>query len=258
MKQTKGGRCIVAAAIMMCGISVLAGDNSPGTAPDEFTIVRAEKSADTANVALERLVVEARRADGSRITADASDAGDSRHYGVRQVTLVPQRKKVTVDDALQATTTWYAPPAPAIQPADPDPQCGFARLAASVKPVLRGEETILGYRTVVIQTEEGPYLNKVWQAPDLRCATLKMTEERRDADTGQITGRFELYAVSVRIGAPDPKLFEIPDSYVEKSPSEMNRANAAKLGRTLTAKRLEALGREDRRYFDNHRQFAGR
>ncbi|HYM13825.1 MAG TPA: hypothetical protein VEU62_24005 [Bryobacterales bacterium] len=220
----------------------------------EFSVRRVERSTTLINgLSHERTVLEAQRADGSRVLADVADGGRATAFSTRVITLVPSRRTIFVDDRLAATTTHFDLSQRAYRPTT-DPQCGFTRLTQKAKPRVKGEEDVLGFRTVVIQTESGPFLTTDWKAPDLGCATLRMTEERRDGPRGDATARFELSAVSVTVGSPDPALFEVPASYTEGSPSQLANASAARMGRAVPERALKRLAERDQRYFENHRQ----
>lgn len=175
----------------------------------------------------------------------------------------PERIHVKVNDSLRARTTLYFKDTPAPRPPSLDSQCGLSRLAAVAKPSYRGEAEVLGFRTVVIQTEQRiesgeSFLRTEWTAPDLDCAILKAVEDRRD-NTGNITGHFEIQAVKVTVGTPNPKLFEVPQDYAEKSPSQMYEALIAKFdnhGRPVSENMRRTLERKDQEYYANH-QAAG-
>jgi hypothetical protein len=240
---------ILAASLFTLAVAAfLMWGQHPEDSWKQFTIVTTQRSIGHAGAAHEYILVEAQRADGSSMKGDAVNAGDPRHFGRRVVKLLPERKKVTVNDSLRAITTWYYPEWRLRRPPAIDPKCGFSRLSAAAKPLFKGEDTVLGFKTVMIQTQAGPYLNTVWKAPELDCATIKMTEERRNTDTGDIDGKFEIYATSIELGSPDRKLFEIPISYSEKAPSEMASANAARFKSTLSERKIKALQEEDKRY----------
>lgn len=94
-----------------------------------------------------------------------------------------------------------------------------------------------------------------WKAPNLDCAVLKVIEYRRD-NTGNVTGHFEIQAVKIKAGTPDPKLFEIPIEYAEKSPSLLYEAYIGNSGipdRPMSPSMRRRLEREDQKYFENHR-----
>jgi hypothetical protein len=168
--------------------------------------------------------------------------------------------KVRVDDALKAKTTMYMQgPAPTHPPAA-DPQCGISHLTPQVKPTVIGQETILGYAAIGIQTEmQGPdesYLTKVWRGPDLDCAVLRMNEIRRNP-AGETMGEFRSETVKITVGPPAPELFAVPQDYAEKSPSQMYQAYLQQVGdstRQMPESMRKRLEREDQRYFASHNQ----
>lgn len=224
----------------------------------EFMIIRAERSESRIPTPFERLVVEAQRADGSRMEGQLTQADPPRAER-RHIWLVPEGVRAEVDDSLRANTTLYFKDRPAPAPSVPDPQCGFSRLSPAANPRYLGEVgEVLGIRTVAIQTEQRlgseSVLNTVWRAPDLDCAVLKMTEDRRD-ETG-ITGHFEMQVVKVLVGTPEPRLFEVPLDYTEVSPSQMANARIASAGRPMPPGMRQRLEQQDQQYLANH-QSAG-
>lgn len=225
----------------------------------EFTIVRAERSQGRSPHTLNRVLLEAQRADGSRVSGEVV-AGNPGQPSRRFVFLAPERIRAEVNDDLRAKTTYYMTDLPAPRPPAADPQCGFSRLSPSSNPRFQGEAEVLGYRTMVIQTEARmdngeSYLHTDWKAPELDCAVLKVVEDRRD-DAGKVTGHFEMQAIEVAVGTPAANLFDVPGDYTEMPPSQMHAAQLEKSGGLASRmpvnvkKRLE---REDQKYFDNHR-----
>lgn len=252
---TKPVMWVAASATVLSGlftffIARLARGQEGGGSWKEFTVVRVEKSATLrTHQAIQRMAIEAQRADGSRVTAGLSDGGFTGRY----IRSVPGRKAIFVDDTLGATTTLYDFGASgSLQPPPADSQCGLANIGSALKPSMKGEDVVLGFKTIAIQTEDGPYLNTVWKAPDLDCATLKMTEDRKGPN-GSPDARFDLAAVSVILGTPAPALFEIPATYTEMSPKQQESAQAARLGRTLPESSLAFLERRESQYAENHR-----
>lgn len=227
----------------------------------EFTIVHSELSDSPAPISVGRKVIEAQRGDGSRVSGEVILKGDEIvPPTLRNITLVPERMKVRVDDALKAKTTMYMQgPAPT-HPAAADPQCGISHLTPQVKPTVIGQETILGYAAIGIQTEmQGPdesYLTKEWRAPDLDCAVLRMNEIRRNS-AGETIGEFRYEAVKITVGPPAPELFAVPQDYAEKSPSQMHQAYLQQIGdpgRQMPERMRRRLELEDQRYFASRNQ----
>ncbi|MGO9211463.1 MAG: hypothetical protein ACLP2H_15210 [Terriglobales bacterium] len=237
--------------------------NAGATTPAfrEFTIVRSELSDSTAPISAGGKAIEAQRADGSRVSGEVILKGDEVvPPALRDITLMPERMKMRVDDALKAKTTMYMQgPAPTHPPAA-DPQCGISHLAPQVKPTVIGQETILGFATVGIQTEmQGPdesSVMKEWRAPDLDCAVLRMSEIRRNP-AGETIGKFRYEALKVTLGPPASELFAIPADYAEKSPSQMYQAYLDTVGdaqRPIPEGFRKTLEREDQRYFASRNQ----
>lgn len=230
----------------------------------EYTITRAETSESRSPFPIHRNTFEARRADGSTVHGEFT-GGSAQPGGRRQVWLVPDRLRATVGDDLRIKTTLYYPTDPPARQLEAfDPQCGVSRLAAAVKPSFAGEAEVLGIKTVMIKTEVRSeagesYRSTEWRAPDLDCVVLTVMEERLD-DSGKVTSKFEIQPLTVTVGAPDSRLFEIPLDYAEVTPSQASEANRTKGGgtaRPVPGKMTQRLEQEDRNYFANH-QAAGR
>lgn len=225
----------------------------------EFTLIRTERSQSRHPQPLEREVHEYRRADGSRVIAEYAEA--RKEPSRRFLYLVPERVRVQVDDVLRLRTTLHGKGEPPPRPPAKDAQCGVSRIVQGAKPFFVGEEMLLNTMTVLIRTEHSSpdgemYRNTVWKAPELDCATLRMSEDRIDRTTGKVTGHFEMKVRSITNGPPDERLFTIPADYVEKSPSQMQLAQLARMEDTAPStpeSMRRRLDREDQQYFENHR-----
>jgi hypothetical protein len=86
----------------------------------------------------------------------------------------------------------------------------------------QGLGTFLGYRVVKIEQQAHDRRVELWEALDLDCYPIRQTTEWWDPN-GTITDRTEVTALSVTVGDPARDLFTIPQSFVERPPSEMNR-----------------------------------
>jgi len=93
-------------------------------------------------------------------------------------------------------------------------------------------------------------VNTVWRAPDLDCVTLKVTEDF--LEDGKVTGHFEKETISVKAGAPDPALFNVPASYVERSPVEIHRMLGDVYAKPLPEKYRKRLLIREQRYAASH------
>jgi hypothetical protein len=244
--EIKTALSVVIAFVVVVAATVLIKGQAGGVWK-EFTIERIERSVSVpAGNPFEQVVLEAQRADGSRVN-------DNKTAGVRNIFLVPGGKNVKVNDLLRATTTLYRSSNSTPQPPAFDAQCGFSRIVPRANPLLKGTAEVLGYKAVMIETQEAPYVSTVWKAPDLDCATLKITEDRRD-ENGVVVGRFETQTLSIKMGTPDPALFDIPTSYSEQSPLEMHKAWAVKKGLSGVPPQCarKSLQQSEQRYRENH------
>jgi hypothetical protein len=220
----------------------------------EFTIETDERSSGGQNT--KRSIFQAQRADGSRAEGELQNGVLS--GGPRHLSLIDKSMKITVSDDIRGKTTWYYKDAPARRWIKPDSKCGMSHLSPRTKPTYLGDAQILGFRTVMIQTEyqvgTETFVNVNWQSPDLDCRSLKVAEDRRDA-SGNVTGHFESEAVRVILGTPALKLFEVPPEYSEMSPSHMRNVILEKSGdvRAMSNQHIiERLDREDKSYYENH------
>jgi hypothetical protein len=227
----------------------------------EYTVIRTESSQADGVVGFKRMILQAQRADGSRVSGEIN----SEQVSVparRFVTLYPKGIQATIDDNLQATTTMYMPPSAAPLPRPRDPKCGLSRMIASTHPVYLGDDTVMGYKTVILQSEERlddeTLLNWDWKAPDLDCIDLRLSADFLDSNR-TVTSHFELRVVKIILGQPDPALFPMPQGYTEKSPSEMDDAVTPATAKYRQSKqRAERLKRQDEKYFANHQAFGPR
>jgi hypothetical protein len=81
-------------------------------------------------------------------------------------------------------------------------------------------EAILGVPTVRVTQRNSRSTIHRWLAPDFDYFQLR-AEFILYENNGAVRARTVREAVQILQGAPDPALFEIPDSYVERSPSEV-------------------------------------
>jgi hypothetical protein len=71
-----------------------------------------------------------------------------------------------------------------------------------------------------------------WLAPSLNCLALKHTYKL--FDSGKLVGRTTEEIVSLSTGSPDPSLFEVPEHYTERSPSQALAERARRLGHSCS------------------------
>jgi hypothetical protein len=109
-------------------------------------------------------------------------------------------------------------------------------------PVVRLEanfEHNAGPRNVVTQ----------WRAPGLDCMPLRTISTLVDVD-GKVKSRKTVEAISVRLGEPDPTMFEVDSSYTERIPSEIYRMESERQGKEVCAEcgTEQFLDNADQRY----------
>lgn len=112
-------------------------------------------------------------------------------------------------------------------------------------------ESLQGYTTAVVRI--GPIGQKeitAWYAPTLGCEKLQYRVEGPGANgSQQILSETKL--VSLSIGEPDPRLFEVPESYASVAPSQAMHKEAERLGVTWTDDMQREADRSDAAYFQH-------
>ncbi|MGE5646733.1 MAG: hypothetical protein ACM336_13170 [Acidobacteriota bacterium] len=167
-------------------------------------------------------LVQAYRADSSRATAPIDRSSSQ----ARSVTLLPEGMKVDISDRgeLKSTRYFRVPPGTKTFRAWRGPRCeyqGGIPLAYKGQDVINGFE-VYGYETVREEPPSKKILRTAWFAKDLGCYEMKLHEEVQDG-SGKVISVFERTAVKITPGDPDPSLFDVPPSYREVPPSEMER-----------------------------------
>lgn len=122
---------------------------------------------------------------------------------------------------------------------------------------LLGTELVLGYPTVKIRQRSlplrqgaevtaNPWVTTCWRAPTLACEELQSQVEVKQADGAlKLTGATR--PVSLKIGEPDPRLFDEGTNYTEVSPSDLIRKGGEILG--LQIKEVPETRAADKAYF---------
>jgi hypothetical protein len=160
-------------------------------------------------------VSEARRSDGTVVVVRSGRLPWGKPFRSRVLLDAPRGLRVAVDDLTKSTTSMRG---------GGEALSGQRCSAAADAPM----ERIAGYwalRAKVSETtdSEGVTLRaERWAAPELGCAELKRTLTRVYPD-GRSEELSRKVAVRVLPGEPDPELFRVPRSYVERSPSEAMR-----------------------------------
>lgn len=114
---------------------------------------------------------------------------------------------------------------------------------------LVGYGTIRGYKVAKVKNMAiGQRTVTAWLAPELGCEQLQYQVEENEADgTTKVTS--ETRAVSLVTGEPDPKFFDVPDSYNSVQPSLALRKEADKLGAPWNDAMQQEATRADAAYW---------
>lgn len=116
--------------------------------------------------------------------------------------------------------------------------------------------SLLGYRVVRFssvnsQKDGNQLVREDWKAPELNCASLRTVSGRVDAQ-GHARILQTIEATTVKMGEPDPKLFEVPANYTERAPSEALAELARRLGVPAPASN-RGLEIADKKYWDSRK-----
>jgi hypothetical protein len=172
----------------------------------------------------------ARRSDGTSVllTSVLGRVGLDSGETARKITFVDGRI-VTVVDSVGAKTTWPRMSAQGIAQmkarlSHPPPNCVFPG------DTLTGYGRVIGFETASVKwLPIGNYEHTEWRAPGLGCQSLQYKIEVKGSDE-TLKLLAEGRATSLKVGEPDPQLFDEGVGYVELKPSDMLRRQVQKLG----------------------------
>jgi hypothetical protein len=207
-------------------LSVRPSRSQSGGSPVPFTAEYTETSTNpNSGVSAQKHLFWAVKSDGSRSLGSTDDLDHQ-----RLVKDLPHKREIVLSDHAKLKTTYDYSFAFATMPPRPariaNPTC---MQNTRVPYASLGEDVVAGYRTFHYQaplkndadgtTEDHHY----WYAPDLDCFEVLLKAYKHDS-TGTLTGVFEKRITRVRMGEPEPQLFEIPADYREVRPSELEQA----------------------------------
>lgn len=109
----------------------------------------------------------------------------------------------------------------------------------------RTQEDWLGYESTKLFVDDTSMVVTVWRAPKLGCTELRRLAEFRGPD-GHITDVSDLRAVSVIIGEPDSRLWQIPTDFENVPYTEKLRRQVHARGGTVDDRTLALLGPADK------------
>ena len=175
-----------------------------------LTVILQECAFDRAGeLRAKQILVVAVRGDGTVLTERAAD----KEYGLSRTRSIHDRlaaMRTVLNYPTRSKTTYYR-----LRLRD------FRERLLSVYSNLADEgETILGEKVIKVTRENKQTRWDHWLAPGLDYIELRAELVVKDSD-GTIAARTVREAVEILRGEPDPSLFEIPDSFVERSPSEV-------------------------------------
>ncbi|HLW84859.1 MAG TPA: hypothetical protein VKR60_06545 [Candidatus Sulfotelmatobacter sp.] len=156
------------------------------------------------------------RADGSNVTDYHRTLPNGQTSEVKMVEDVKAGRRVAVDYPTESTSTYPLPSNYSAMMARLASACG-ANAASNEPP-------ILGYQVVLVH-EGHTYGNGAsnvrdhWEAPALNCFALRSVEFAT-RKPGESAPHNEAEVTNILLGEPDPTLFSIPQTFVERSPSE--------------------------------------
>lgn len=200
--------------------------STPGN-PVAFTAEFVVKTYDAANRELSSSWdLLARRGDGSVVMMRKNVNNESAE--IRRIWNIRERRSISVDPLTRSLLTSDLSAPEIAYLAAPGANCREHN--PHLKPT--GERAqILGFDTVHLsgQPPGADFRVDRWSAPALNCFVMR--EELTSPAFRQVRSTLE-----VRLGEPDPSLFEIPAGYVERPPSEIMALAAARRARRPDAR----------------------
>lgn len=189
---------------------------------DSFTATQIEAfyEGEDPIVAITRTSTVALRSDGSytQMSHFTDPSGGVRSWARRGVTDLASGEFVSIDPFSESVSTY------------PMSQQTAARESKAFRDTCNGESagTVLGFdviRKESIVTRPGDIVDRVvvlsWVAPKLHCFSLR--SETLLYAQGKLTQRTIKAVTNIKIGDPPSWVFERPQGYVERAPSEARR-----------------------------------
>jgi len=184
----------------------------------------------------------ARRADGTRVVRRSAGPMDKPIWA-RKLSY-PDGREVDIHEAIGTKTTFPATSQTKARAAEALQSSG--RCVAPGGQLVR-TDVVLGQNAAVVELQNGDSRSTEWRAQDLACEELGYTYEQKGQDGAWRTVT-QRKSVSLTLGEPDPKLFEIPATAVEAKPSDVSARYRALLGMAGSPQDKAQDERRDRRY----------
>lgn len=157
------------------------------------------------------------RSDGSSVDMFYRSGTGKTVTTMRIVTDLPNRQKVNVDPFSESITTYPLTASQVAHLSTPPSRCPGEAAG-----------TVLGYQVMkAVNKIPEPAAAKLafdtvetakWTAPALNCLILK--QETSQLKQGQVVGEQVIAYTDIREGEPNADLFAMPDTYVERAPSQ--------------------------------------
>jgi hypothetical protein len=183
----------------------------------------------------------ARRADGTTVTVSTAFPGKPYQRSIRVVRYLDGRQ-VRLVDAIAAKTMLFSQKDVAWRNQrllNPSADCVFANYENLI-----GKDAVLGHAADVVSTS---FTGTVWRAPDLGCETVQSREGYKH--NGGFMLEAETRAISLKLGEPDPRLFDEGKSYAELKPSDLLRREMASVGIPWDDNLQQHADRDDKLYY---------
>jgi hypothetical protein len=168
--------------------------------------------------------IHAVRSDGSWVNVFDRQLANHEWGEVRVVLDVPSRKRVIIDPSTESLVSYPL--------SENGVRIRVTSPASCLSKANSGRATLMGYDVLKVSDDfpaNGDEIRRSerWLAPGLDCFAVKETNTYGSASALNRTTRDALY---ITIGEPDPKLYQIPANYTERSPSELSAEHARRFG----------------------------
>lgn len=217
-----------------------------------FTVTALRKDHPGGVSEMQTSIIEVFRSDGSwakwqKAYAPAKKSTQTTSVELGYVALVPSQTRFLIVPEAESVTTFSLP----------EHHVRHLRSAKKCPPVpsasapVQESSTILGFH-VIRQTwpasEKPEWIVDKWFAPALNCYPLRVVVQERNPE-GNTRLVQTVEAASVVLGEPDPKLFEVPPGYVERSPAAAEMEWALRRGEKLPLPPSHLIKRMDQEYY---------
>ena len=228
-----------------------------------YTVYLVEKAVGTNGLTVIKQFTRATRSDGSEVTVESGTfTHDRTHeripYTRRQIILSSGVRVFVHDDFQLKSTAKFAGGNFAqwrLNHRDPRTDCltafnGNKVLVGTMTERILGHEQLNGFRTVKIEMPKQMHPNlKIWYSLDHGCEIVG--QQAIFPDTVD-----EKFAYRVVSQEPDRSLFDVPKTYREVAPSELDRVSFVKYGTYESGNKLppglvEEWKRGDSRYYQD-------